>query len=212
MERLLAVHVVIIPQTVDAGIFPSYQTAWRWMNRCLKKESGWKPRHVGGVTLNRTGASTKLYCNGWSPLSEEHRKKMEKWDAYCNGWNPSQQILRHEVLLTDELLPYLDCEILRGPKVDKELRPDATVFTNSPLHTEPTGELHYEMDNGTEHMEQIRERMEIVGQYVDPVVWVFQHPDRMREVMRFSTPNSYFKLYGDGEFFNSTGQVVFQQP
>jgi len=191
VARFLEVHITVIQHLVDARIFPSYQTAWRWMNRCAKKQNGWKPRYLGGVLLNHTGRTAKVYCNGWTPNS---------------------RTLLHEVMLTDELLPYCACDILRGPKVDPELRPDATVFTNSPLHTVQTGELHYEMDNGTEHLEQIRERMEIVGQYIDPVVWVFQQPERMKEVMRFSTSNSYFKLYREGEFFDRSGEVVFLRP
>lgn len=189
VERFLAVHVTVIQHLVDAGIFPSYQTAWRWINRHSKKENGWKPRPVGVVLLNHTGRTTT---------------------AYCNGWTPNSRTLLHEVLLTDELLPYFGHEILRGPHVDKELRPDATVFINTPLS--PTGELHYEMDNGTEHMEQIKGRMAIVAQYIDPVIWVFQDPTRMQEVMSFSAPNCLFKLYGESEFFNSKGEVVFLRP
>ena len=187
VERFLAVHVTVIQHLVDSRIFPSYQTAWRWMNRYAKKESGWQPRYIGGVLMNRTGKPTSVYCNGWTPNS---------------------RTLLHEVLLTDELIPYYGCEILRGPKVDPELRPDATVFINS----SPTGELHFEMDNGTEHIEQIRERMEITGQYSDPVIWVFQQQERMERVMGFSAQNSYFKLYGHKEIFDSSGMQFSYAP
>ena len=144
--------------------------------------------------------------------------------VYCNGWTPNSRTLLHEVLLTDELIAMLiamlklenvsdihSVEILRGPKVDRDLRADATVFINTPFH-EQTGELHYELDNGSEHMKQLRDKMENLKLFIDPVVWVFQQPERMQDVMSFSTANSYFKLYGHQEIFNSHGQVVFQRP
>ena len=57
-------------------------------------------------------------------------------DVYCNAWHPKPDHLRHDVLLTDFLLCYPESEIVRGPRVNKKILPDAQMTLDGSLFFE----------------------------------------------------------------------------
>ena len=72
--------------------------------------------------------------------------------VFCNGFEPQRNHLKHEVWLTDFLLPYDEySEMKRGNEVDQKIRPDAEM--------EMGNEKYFvELDTGTVHHPKQRKR------------------------------------------------------
>lgn len=125
-----------------------------------------------------------------------------KHNVYCTGWRPSQHSLEHEVLLTDELLPFWRAgirDILRGDMVDPKIRPDATV----------AGTLDIELDNGTESHTKLKSRMAEYRESTRTVVWLFPSTARLEAFREFAIPEiCLLGLHGTGVWQDTEGNRV----
>lgn len=120
--------------------------------------------------------------------------------VYCNGWSPSTNNLRHEVLTTQEVIPFWksDWDIRREGSVDSFLLPDATVIDAGVV-------IHMEMDCSTEGLGQIREQMEKYKDCTDPVIWFALTRMRLESLMDNAQGISWFSVAGSGVYENLKG-------
>lgn len=120
-----------------------------------------------------------------------------KSDVYC-AWSPVS--LLHEVLLTEELLDFMELKIDRGNKVGR-FNSDAVIhFGDTPLCCE--------MDMGTEGYTQIESQMEAYERAGIYNVWFGTSPARVNGLMRAATSFSLFSVCGSRVWMNSAAEPV----
>jgi len=83
----------------------------------------------------------------------------------------------HEVLLTEFFLDFPQATVKRGKHVDKDLRPDGTMFLNGRT-------IHLEMDMGTESHTAVKRRFQAYKGCKDMVVWITLSKTRMENLMK----------------------------
>ena len=92
--------------------------------------------------------------------------------VYCR-WTPKYDNLRHEVNVTEFLLPFRNAEIIRGYDTDRSLRPDAEVTINGHKYL-------VELDCGTmSYQDIIHKRFKKYEGYEGIVLWVALTDARM---------------------------------
>jgi hypothetical protein len=137
-------------------------------------------RCVGTISVNihELGREAKVYCNGWAPVTNN---------------------LRHEVLTTQEIIPFWKSgwDVRREGSVDSFLLPDATVIDDFVIHIE--------MDCSTEGMAQIRSRMAKYKECPDPVIWFAQTRVRLAGLMENAKGHCWFSLAGTGVYVDLEG-------
>ncbi len=116
-----------------------------------------------------------------------------KHNVYCK-W-PARNLL-HEVMLTEELLPFWDLKILRGNQVDPHLKPDATIQASD-------FSFHFEMDMDTEGYKQVQTQMRRYEKANEYVVWFAPTMTRLQGLMKVASKKSMFSLHGTSVWFDA---------
>ena len=162
---LLSQHPATAAQLVALGWFPSKNKALRRLRRLVER----KRVRVVGTVCRKAGRPELVYCR----------------------YRPKQDILLHEVELTELFLRLHVGKIVRGPQaVNRVLRPDAEIWIN---------EAHYliELDRGTMGYGQIVKRFQAYEGSKDLVLWVCstgeraegfrQRAEKIRSIALFTT-------------------------
>ena len=102
---LLDRHPMTIDQLVRIGLFPSAKIAQRRMMKLVQRR---KVKLCGMAQLNDRGRPSYVFAR----------------------WTLKVDTCRHEVLLTEFLIPFFLAEIIRGYETDRTLRPDAEMTIN----------------------------------------------------------------------------------
>lgn len=141
MFNLLDVHPVTAEQLVRIGLFPTVKIAQRRLIKLVQKKKIWQ---LGTALMNDRGRPCNVYSRA--------RFKVDN--------------LRHEVLLTEFLLAFLDGDIVRGYDLHEKQRPDAK-FTSD-------GKTYFvELDCGTMNYQHIiSKRFRKYEDYEGLVLWV----------------------------------------
>jgi len=126
-----------------------------------------------------------------------------KNNVYCGAWNPGN--LLHEVHMTEEIIPFwkLGFSVLRGPRVDQQLKPDATI-----AFSEGTTPVHCEMDEDTEGYEQIGSQMEKYRRRGEYNIWYAPTQTRVEGIMRLGTEWSFYSVCRSNVFIISDGTAI----
>jgi hypothetical protein len=100
-------------------------------------------------------------------------------DVYCNGWRPKEDNLKHEVMLTEFLLPFMPAaEIVRGPYCDRKILADAEL-------TFGDHKFYIEMDTGTvDHKRQQKRWAKCYSHVGDYLLVVTSSTTRMKNLIR----------------------------
>lgn len=121
---------------------------------------------------------------------------------YCS-YRPQETQLRHEVLLTGELLRWPLLPVNRGKFVDQEIRPDATMFIGP-----EQAPLHVELDTGEESYRQVKTRMRAYLPSREPVLWIAPSEERMDGLISHAgaiRQHAFFKVLGSDVFYDGDG-------
>ncbi len=110
-------------------------------------------------------------------------------DVYCNGWRPSLHHLRHEVLQTRFLLPYLDhADIVRGYDCNKDLDPDAEMTLEDRL-------FYVELDTGSVNHTRQKKRWKKYRRVQDFLLVVTSTQKRKQNLIRYASDVNHIALF-----------------
>lgn len=138
---ILDIHPVIAEQLVRMRLFPTVKIAQRRLLKLVQKK---KVHYCGSALMHDRGRPCNVYAR----------------------WRPKHDNLRHEILLTEFLLPFIDAEIVRGYEIRLPQRPDAKMTINGLVYL-------VEMDCGTmSYRDIVQKRFKKYEDYDGIVLWV----------------------------------------
>ena len=184
---LLDIHPMTADQLVRYGYFPTRKNALRRMLKLVRTK---RIRQCPPVLLHKQGRPENVYCR----------------------WQPKHDNLRHEVLLTEFLLPFKDAQIVRGYDVRHDLRPDAvmTLFGQEYLVEMDTGSMSYR--------DILRKRFSKYEQFGGIVLWVCltetrkeglrSRAERVRHNALFTTLFAHLTEPFGGVWIDYDGQIA----
>lgn len=186
ISDLLDHHAMTIAQLVEIGLFPSAKVAQRRMRTLVRRK---KVKLCGMAQLNDRGRPHYVYAR----------------------WNPKQDNLRHEVLLTEFLIPFFGAKIVRGYETDRTLRPDAEVTINGNKYL-------IEQDCGTmSYHDILHKRFKKYEGYEGIVLWVTltdarmdglrRRAERVKDSALFTTLTASLTEPFGGVWIDYSGQV-----
>ena len=155
-------HVILTRHVIP--IFPCRATAYRAVAGLRRQR---QLRAVGHALMEITGRPEIAYCNSWKPKADQ---------------------LRHEVWVTDFLLCYPEAEIVRGWRVDRQIRADAEM--------ELRGQKFYvELDSGEQSHRQVRQRQLAYAGVRDFLLYVTLSERRLAGLIKHAESVKHIALF-----------------